>query len=448
MATITKGLLAAGLILIGLVLGPAWIPTADLRQAIEIHLTNELGRSIRVGRLYFALIPRPQLVVEDVADEKRTLRVGQVRAMPAVGSLFSERIVLRQLRLRDIHIEAEALRFLVARRQAPGPSDLVVQRIRIDNATLHAGQASFDDIQAEILIRPDGRPQRIDATLDGKRLRLQVLPTSTGALQIAIQGHDWSPPFGPSVRFEHVEATALLEPNRLEAWNVQVRIGGGSAFGFVSARWTPAWTVTGEFSLRDIALTSLLTRDEAVPAIEGRLQATPRFVMRARQADKLLGRMELASDFVVRDAIVRKFDLEAAARSGSPAGKAGPITRFDRIAGHLAFRRGQFQFSELEAHSGVLVATGSVAIGADRSLNGRVDAQIRNTGGLLAIPLRVSGSLDDPRITPTTGAMAGAVIGSALLPGAGTAMGAKVGQLAEDFFDALRGDSKRRGRRN
>jgi len=55
-------------------IGPCVDSHADLRQAIEIHLTNELGRSIRVGRLYFALIPRPQLVVEDVADEKRTLR--------------------------------------------------------------------------------------------------------------------------------------------------------------------------------------------------------------------------------------------------------------------------------------------------------------------------------------------------------------------------------------
>ena len=225
-------------------------------------------------------------------------------------------------------------------------------------------------------------------------------------------------------------------------------MGKGSAFGFVSARWTPTWSVTGEFSLRDIALTSLLNSAGAAPAIEGRLQATPRFVMRARQADNLLSRLELASDFVVRDAIVRKFDLEAVAKSGGSVEHAGLITRFDHISGHLAFRRGHFQFSELEARSGALVATGSVSIGADRSLNGRVDAQMRNMGGLLAIPLRVSGSLDDPRVAPTAGAMAGAVIGSALLPGPGTVIGTRAGQLAEDLFDALPGDSKRRGRRN
>jgi hypothetical protein len=337
---------------------------------------------------------------------------------------------------------------LLARRQASSSSNVVVQRIRIDNATLHAGQVSFDDIQAEILIGPDGRPQRIDATLDRQRLHLQALPTATGALQLSVQGNDWSPPLGPRVRFDRVEATALLEPNRLEAWNVQARIGKGSAFGFVSARWAPAWTVTGEFSLRDVALASLLNSEGAAPAIEGRLQATPRFVMRARQAENLLSRLELASDFVVRDALVRKFDLKTVARSGNPAEQAVAITRFERISGHLAFRRGHFQFSELEAHSGGLVATGSVAIRADRSLNGRVDAQMRNMGGLLAIPLRVSGTLDDPSIAPTTGTMAGAVIGSAFLPGAGTVIGTKAGQLAEDFFDTLPWNSKGRGRRD
>jgi len=437
MATITKGLLAAGLTLMGLVLGPALIPMGDLRKAIEAQLTNEFGRPIKVGRIYFVVLPRPQLVLEGVADDRQTLQVGRARVVPAVGSLFTQRIVLRQLKLSDIHADAEALQSLFVRRQAPAPSNLLVQRIRIDNATLRAGPASFDDIQADILIGADGRPQRIDATLDGERLRVQVLPTATGALQVAMQGSDWSPPLGSRIRLDQVEATALLEPNRIEAWNVQARIGKGSAFGFLSVRWTPAWTVTGEFSLRDVAIAKLLATEGAPPAVEGLLQATPRFVMRARQVDKLLHRLELASDFVVHDAIVRKFDLEAAVGSGSSARKVDSVSQFDRISGHVAYRRGRFQFSELKGNSGALVATGSIAIGADRSLHGRVDAQLRNTSTLLAIPLRVSGSLDDPRIVPTTGALAGAALGSVLLPGAGTAIGAKAGQLAEDFIDAL-----------
>jgi len=445
MATITKGLLAAGLTLMGLILGPAMVPMGDLRKAIEAQLTNEFGRTIGVGRIYLAVIPRPQLVLEDVADDRRTFQVGQARATPVVGSLFTKRIVLRQIHISDIHVDVEALQSLLARGQTRPPWNVLVQRIRIDKATLKAGPASFDDVQADIRIGEDGRPLRIDATLDGQRLRVQVLPTATGALQVTLQGNDWSAPLGPRVRFDRVEATALLEPNRLEAWNVQARIGKGSAFGFLSARWTPAWTVTGEFSLRDVALTSFQSTEGAPPEFEGLLQATPRFVMRARQADKLLHRLELASDFVVHDAIVRKFDLGTAVGSGSFARKVDSIPRFDRISGHLAFRRGRFQFSELEGRSGALTATGSIAIGADRSLDGRVHAQIPNTG---MIPLRVSGSLDNPHIASTTDAVARAAIESALLPGARAAIGAKDGQLAEDSIDALAWKSKRHGQRD
>ncbi|MCC7549318.1 MAG: hypothetical protein IT532_16290 [Burkholderiales bacterium] len=438
MTTITKGLLAAAICLVALILAPAAIPTDSWRQTLEKQLSVALGQPVRIGRLYVTLLPRAQLLAEDVEFVRGGLTVARMRAHPIVASLLRERIVVRQLQLEGIRMDSTSLASLLRRKPAPEPARLVVQAIRVDDATLIAGPVVLPDIDADILLGPDGRPRRIHASMDGVRVRLEILPTASGALQLALQAHDWTLPAPPRTRLDEVHATAILEAHRLEAWNVQARVGRGSAFGFLSVRWKSDWIATGEFSLRDVPLARLQAAGKTPPALEGVLQAAPRFVARAPQADRLLARLQLASDFVVSDAVVRKVDLQVASSARAKPRSGVRETRFERISGHVALRSGSLEFTGLEARTGALMASGHVSVGADRSLSGRLDAQMGEGAGLLAVPLRVSGTVDDPRLAPTAGAVAGAAIGSALMPGVGTALGVRAGQWAEDMLGSLR----------
>lgn len=451
MATRTKGLLAAVTLLAILVAVPAAAPTASLRLALEQQLSQALGRPVRIGGMHFALLPRPGLVIEGLADADGQWQVGRIQAVPVVHSLWGDGLVIDRLDIRDLRASLEAIGALL-RHQPAGGRAVTIRSVRLDDATLQAGSMTFADIDADILLGADGRLRSIHANMAGDHVRLEVLPTPSGALQLALQARNWTVPGTSGPRLDAVDATALLETHRLEAWNVQARVQQGSAFGFLSARWHPEWTITGEFSLRDVPLSRVFAGGSAVAPVEGRLQATPRFVMRARRAEQLPGHMELASDFVVRDAILRKVDLHAVGTSGRKPRGALRETHFERVSGHLAMRRGHIRVLGLEADSGALAAAGDVFIGPDRVLEGRVDIQIARSAGLLSVPLRVSGTLDDPKLTPTAGSVAGAAIGSALLPGVGTALGAKAGQFAEDFLarlrmrpaDALRGPGRER----
>jgi len=437
MATRTKGLLAAVALLAILVAAPAAAPTASLRLTLEQQLSEALGCPVRIGKMRFALLPRPGLVIEDLTDADGQWQVGRIQAVPVVRSLWGERLVIDRLDIRDLRASLEAIGALLRHKPAGGPA-ATIRSVRLDDAILRAGSMALPDIDADILLGADGRLRSIHASMDGERVRLEILPTSSGALQLALQARDWIVPGTPGPRLDMVDATALLETHRLEAWNVQARVQQGSAFGFLSARWHPEWAITGEFSLRDVPLSRVLAGGAAVAPVEGRLQATPRFVMRARRAEHLPSRLELASDFVVRDAVLRRVDLHALGSSARKPRGAVRETRFERVSGHLTVRRGRTHVLGLEADSGALAATGNVFIGPDRVLDGRMDIQVARSAGLLSLPLRVSGTLDDPKLTPTTGSVAGAAIGSALLPGVGTALGAKAGQFAEDFLARLR----------
>jgi hypothetical protein len=93
-----------------------------------------------------------------------------------------------------------------------------------------------------------------------------------------------------------------------------------------------------------------------------------------------------------------------------------------------------YHFSDLEISSGLLKATGDVTISKTKELSGDVSAAVRGTASLIATPLSLSGTVDDPVVRPSKAALAGAAVGTAILPGVGTAIGAKAGEFTKKLF--------------
>jgi hypothetical protein len=142
---------------------------------------------------------------------------------------------------------------------------------------------------------------------------------------------------------------------------------------------------------------------------------------------------------MIEQGMLHKVDLVAAA--GNPlsreAARSG-TTRFDELSGHLAIDGEGYHFSKLKVASGLLTGSGEVSVLRNERLQGRVDAELKATGSLITVPLRVAGTVHDPSVLPTKTAMVGAVAGSVLLPGVGTALGLKASQLTEKLFGKKR----------
>lgn len=99
------------------------------------------------------------------------------------------------------------------------------------------------------------------------------------------------------------------------------------------------------------------------------------------------------------------------------------------------------QLSNLAASSGVLSATGQVAITPNRAVSGRVSVDLAAAalGGAVSVPLVVGGTLDAPEVTLTRGALIGAAIGTAILPGVGTGAGVSIGDKVGQGFKKVFG---------
>ena len=64
----------------------------------------------------------------------------------------------------------------------------------------------------------------------------------------------------------------------------------------------------------------------------------------------------------------------------------------------------------------------------------RINTNISALGKGTSIPLVVGGTLDSPLLYPNPSALAGAAAGTLILPGVGTAAGAKLGEFVDGLF--------------
>ena len=101
---------------------------------------------------------------------------------------------------------------------------------------------------------------------------------------------------------------------------------------------------------------------------------------------------------------------------------------------HIGRDRRAHQFTQLKISSGALAADGNVNISPKQELSGKVNAQVKALGTSAGVPLNVTGTVQSPMLYPSAGTMAGAAIGTVLMPGVGTGLGVKAGQAIENLF--------------
>jgi uncharacterized protein involved in outer membrane biogenesis len=429
-------------LLLGIV--PFFISVDDYRPQIERLVSERIKEPVRLKSLRLAGLPLPHLVIEGVEIGKADVKVGRIAVTPDLLSLLGDIKVIRSIDVSGLVINQQALDRLplwAASDPKAKPADftVLVRSINLDDAMLKLQKTTFGPFDARVSISSSGQPERVDITARDGKFRLAIKPAGK-KFDVEVQAKDWRVPAGPPIHFTEllVKGVATLDDANLP--EIRAKLYGGTIDGQMTLGWKKGLQLKGGYMVSNVELRELAPMFSPQTRLSGRLTAKPVFSANAANAEQLKNAMKLETPFDIREGVLDGIDIQKAATSLITRDSSGQ-TRFDTLSGHFAMDRGTQRITNLKVSSGSLAADGNVTVAPSKALSGRINAQVK-VGGLAAatVPLNISGTLDSPLALPTGAAVTGVAIGTAILPGVGTAAGAKVG----DWVDGLFGGSKKK----
>lgn len=423
---------------------PFFVSVDDYRPQIEQLLSERIKEPVRLKSLRLAGLPLPHLIIEGVEIGKADVKVGKITVTPDLLSLLTDTKVIRNVEVYALVINQNAIDRLplwikTDPKAKPADFTVLVRSVSLDDAMLKLQKTSFGPFDARIDISSSGQPERADITARDGRFKATIKPAGK-KFNIEVQAKNWRLPAGPPIHFDEllVRGTATLDEANLP--EIKARLYSGEVSGQMTLGWQKGLQLKGAYVVSGLELRELVPLFSPKTKLSGRLTAKPVFSANAANAEQLKNALRLETPFDIRDGVLDGIDIQKAATSLITRDSSGQ-TRFDVLSGHFAMERGTQRVTDLKVASGSLAADGNVTIAPNKALSGRINAQVK-MGGLAAasVPLNISGTVDSPLALPTGAAMTGAAIGTAILPGAGTAAGAKVG----DWVDGLFGGSKKK----
>lgn len=309
---------------------------------------------------------------------------------------------------------------------------------RNGNCSLDASGETWDDLIDALQM--DCKAQFLHA---GKSASMQIGMTTVGSnRRLTLQARDLQLPVAPPLQFDQLQLTVALNGHKARVERLEANAYGGELVANGELDWNAGWSLSFDADARGLDLETLLLAFDDT-SLSGILNGRCQGQMAAAKASALFASREVNCDVLIRDGVVKNADLESAAKVATKQDAGSGDTPFEFCRAEVLLRPASMQLRDIAIRSNVLEGTGDIAVGDDNALDGQIKVAFKKTAGVVGVPLRVSGSLEDPDIMPTRSALAGGAAGTFMLgPGLGTAIGVKVGEVFGKLGELFKGKSR------
>jgi uncharacterized protein involved in outer membrane biogenesis len=438
MRALRWGIAGALVIVLAVFAAPFVVPLRQWMPQLSELASMRLGQRVVLADLQLNLWPKPGAIARGVRIGKANeIVIDEVRLSLAPETLLDDVPMIDEIRARTVSLNEAGLAIMTGlTRRAAATSSARPAGWRIASVV-------FEDVAVE---HQTLRLKPFDLTLDfgaGNALSLVTAVTRDGSFQLSMRPRD-SGEFALEVHAKHwrvpvkevaLEFDSLVAEGRLRGRTLALKpmhaaIYDGRVGGEAVLRWGDRWDLRTALDIRGVNVEKLQRALNRPVKLRGRLTAHALVHSRAKRAGALLDAVALDAPFRVEHGAFGGVDLSRAASVSGDAIADGE-TRFDEFTGKLSVRGRARRVDDFCARSNALVAGGNVQVDARERLSGRLDVSLANTAGLVRVPVRLSGTSSEPVATPSQLMSVGAVIGTLLLPGVGTAIGASAAGLLE-----------------
>ena len=438
-----------------LLVGTLFPRSDELANRAAQALEDALGTPVSIGALTWQLLPQPRVELLDVVISQPTApaaagdagaATGKVGSQAAAGSGTAGNRTAAPITLQRVTVlPALSLTSL-------WNHTVRVHQIEVDGA--HVPQRTLARLRLSSNTSQSGKP---DAAILG--FRLTPVPIDMLVWRSVL----WTPHHGPSFQ---VSGDATFDPqSRLRTaavrllqaagptditlnlidpgttgnarWTVKSRMGGGTVDGELALSQTGSdWLLSGRLTPANVEVASAMEAFNRRSVVRGK--ASGNMVISARAAQSaglgaLMASLQTDTRFKIGASQLTRFDVGKAVRSvGRDTSGHTPL---DSITGQMSTRNtpnGMLtRFVDVTARAGVLSAVGSATVA-----NGEVDALVTVdlVDGVVGVPLRITGPITQVKVSVPPSALAGAAVGTAVLPGVGTVVGARLGAALGSLF--------------
>ena len=380
-----------------------WLPSNEaLAARVAAAAQQRLGVGVTVGALHWQLLPSPQVVLRDIATQQpQPLRVQAVHLWPRLLSLLRGRVEIDRVLLDGGY---------VAQRSLQGLGDAAVTP---DTSTpVEIARVAFRDLNWVTL-------GGVAAVYEGEA----DLEPGLVLRRLQLRRPGVTPPADLDLR-------RAPEEGGVQRYVVQARLGGGAAKGVVELVRLPdgRQRLQGRLSPRGVEVQAALAAFHRRSPVAGRADGETTLQAEADTTAGLLRDLRTETRFTMVPATLLRFDLD---RTIQTLGRdhAGETT-LERLTGRVQTYRTPeglgLRFLDLQASAGSLHASGQATLQARRL---DATAAVDLVDGVVGVPMRIQGPLGSLRVTVDKAPLLGAVAGTAVLPGVGTAIGAAIGRV-------------------
>lgn len=427
-----------------LILLPFFIPIRSFLNQAEQMASQQLGVPVEIGDGHLSSLPTPRVILQDISVGKQSdLQFSHVAAVPSLASLFSATKEV-EIQIKNMQVKKSAMNLVSALSDQKPTNEQTVSPVHIRQVSIEALQLDWPGMKLPILqltlnLNADHTPDSALLKTQDNKVSITITPDEK-MHRIAVRADQYTLPAGVPLLVEKANIDMLLKGQTLDVHHIDVAMYQGKINGDMRLMWDKNWRLQGKLKVAQLSLQKPSRIISPKVYLSGALQSQGNFSATAKDASKLADNLRADFKFSINQGVLHGLDLVKIASLLTKQSSGGQ-TQFDEFNGAINVTGKQYHLRDLNIRSGLLAGTGQVIVMPNQALNGTAEVELKNSASLVAIPLDISGTVNDPLVLPSKAALAGAVAGTAVLgPGLGTSLGMKAGTAVEKFKGLFGGD--------
>lgn len=379
----------------------AFLPSDEaLARRLEAMFEARTGQALVIGQLRWRLLGTPVVEVLDAhTQQDEPIRVRRIALHPQLLPLLRRQLVVDRLEVAGAQVPRDALRALRANASIKDGNKVVLRRLVFTEVTYTSYAGIPVEYSGEIRFDEDRLPRRVQIHRPGVEPPVTLDATREGR-----------------------------SDNGADIYRLELQAAGGTASGQAQLSTTDDGHLrfTGQLASRQVEVQALLDAFHRRSFISGRASGTTELRAEGETLGALARSLHTRSELTVDGGRILRIDVDKAVKSlGKESAGETPLDSLSGVVQTQNTEHGmKTEFSEVKAVAGSYSATGHATLYRKRiAAQGRLDI----AGGAVGVPFAASGPTRQPEFRIAKGTIAGAAIGTVLLPGIGTAIGAQIG---------------------